>query len=86
MSGKKITKARKEGTSLGAIIELRCKGMPVGLGEPVYDKLDADLAKAIMSINAVKGVEIGNGFNSVLESGISNVDEMRIKDSKPKYF
>ena len=82
----KITKARKEGTSLGAIIELRCRGMPVGLGEPVYDKLDADLAKAIMSINAVKGVEIGNGFNSVLESGISNVDEMRIKDSKPIFL
>ena len=82
----KITKARKEGTSLGAIIELRCRGMPVGLGEPVYDKLDADLAKAIMSINAVKGVEIGNGFNSVLESGISNVDEMRIKDSKPVFL
>ena len=82
----KITKARKEGTSLGAIIELRCRGMPVGLGEPVYDKLDSDLAKAIMSINAVKGVEIGNGFNSVLESGISNVDEMRIKDSKPIFL
>ena len=82
----KITKARKEGTSLGAIVELRCRGMPVGLGEPVYDKLDADLAKAIMSINAVKGVEIGNGFNSVLESGISNVDEMRIKDSKPIFL
>ena len=82
----KITKTRKEGTSLGGIIELRCQGMPVGLGEPVYDKLDADLAKAIMSINAVKGVEIGNGFNSVLESGISNVDEMRIKDSKPIFL
>jgi chorismate synthase len=82
----KITKARKEGTSLGAIIELRCQGMPVGLGEPVYDKLDAELAKAIMSINAVKGVEIGNGFNSVLESGILNVDEMRIKDSKPIFL
>ena len=82
----KITKARKEGTSLGAIIELRCLGIPVGLGEPVYDKLDADLAKAIMSINAVKGVEIGNGFNSVLESGILNVDEMRIKDSKPIFL
>ena len=82
----KITKARKEGTSLGAIIELRCQGIPVGLGEPVYDKLDADLAKAIMSINAVKGVEIGNGFNSVLESGISNVDEMRIKNSKPIFL
>ena len=82
----KISKARKDGSSLGAIIELRCQGMPVGLGEPVYDKLDADLAKAIMSINAVKGVEIGNGFNSVLESGISNVDEMRIKDSQPIFL
>ena len=83
---KMIVSARKNGSSLGAIIEIRCKGMPVGLGEPVYDKLDADLAKAIMSINAVKGVEIGNGFNSVLESGISNVDEMRIKDSKPVFL
>ena len=64
---------------LGAIIEIRCKGIPVGLGEPIYDKLDADLAKAMMSINAVKGVEIGNGFASVAETGISNVDEMRIK-------
>jgi len=66
-----IKKARKEGSSLGAIIELRCSGIPVGLGEPVYDKLDADLAKGIMSINAVKGVEIGNGFESINETGIS---------------
>ena len=72
---------------MGAIIELRCSGMPVGLGEPVYDKLDADLAKAIMSINAVKGVEIGNGFSKVLiETGISNVDEMRIKNNKPIFL
>ena len=84
--GNLILKARKEGSSLGAIIELRCKGMPVGLGEPVYDKLDADLAKSMMSINAVKGVEIGNGFNSVYESGVSNVDEMRIKNSKPIFL
>ncbi|MFL2510442.1 MAG: chorismate synthase [Alphaproteobacteria bacterium] len=83
---KLILKARKEGSSLGAIIELRCKGMPVGLGEPVYDKLDADLAKSMMSINAVKGVEIGNGFNSVYESGVSNVDEMRIKNNKPFFL
>ena len=81
-----IKNARKNGSSLGAIIELRCTGIPVGLGEPVYDKLDADLAKAIMSINAVKGVEIGNGFNSATESGISNVDEMRIKDDKPVFL
>jgi len=81
-----ISKARKDGSSLGAIIELKCQGMPVGLGEPVYDKLDADLAKAIMSINAVKGVEIGNGFSSVNESGISNVDEMRIQNGKPRFL
>tara|TARA_Y100001970_G_scaffold287378_1_gene411906 strand:+ start:4323 stop:5393 length:1071 start_codon:yes stop_codon:yes gene_type:complete len=83
---KNILSARKSGTSLGAIIEIRCKGMPVGLGEPVYDKLDSDIAKAIMSINAVKGVEIGNGFNSVFESGVTNVDEMRIKNSKPVFL
>ena len=81
-----IEKARKEGSSLGAIIELRCIGMPVGLGEPIYDKLDADLAKAIMSINAVKGVEIGNGFESVSETGISNADEMRIRDKQPFFL
>ena len=81
-----VNKARKTGSSLGAIIEIHCKKMPVGLGEPVYDKLDADLAKAIMSINAVKGVEIGNGFASVLESGISNVDEMRIRNKKPIFL
>ena len=60
--------------------------MPAGLGEPVYDKLDADLAKALISINAVKGVEIGNGFRSVTESGISNVDEMRIQNGKPIFL
>ena len=60
--------------------------MPVGLGEPVYDKLDADLAKSMMSINAVKGVEIGNGFNSVYESGVSNVDEMRIKITNQFFY
>tara|TARA_Y100000741_G_scaffold359978_1_gene341481 strand:+ start:2709 stop:3779 length:1071 start_codon:yes stop_codon:yes gene_type:complete len=83
---KNILSARKAGTSLGAIIEIRCKGMPAGLGEPVYEKLDSDIAKAIMSINAVKGVEIGNGFNSVFESGVTNVDEMRIKNSKPVFL
>jgi len=81
-----ITNARKEGSSLGAIVELRCSGLPAGLGEPIYDKLDADLAKAIMSINAVKGVEIGNGFESVNETGITNVDEMRIQNSKPIFL
>ena len=80
-----IDSARKNGSSLGAIIEVRCKGMPVGLGEPIYDKLDSDLAKAMMTINAVKGVEIGNGFKSVEETGISNVDEMRIENNEPKF-
>ena len=82
---KMIEIARKEGSSLGAIIEVRCKGMPAGLGEPVYDKIDADLAKAMMSINAVKGVEIGNGFKCVSTSGISNLDEMYIKNGKVKF-
>ena len=81
-----ILEARKNGSSLGAIIEVRCKGLPVGLGEPIYDKLDADLAKAMMSINAVKGFEIGSGFDSVGISGEENVDEMRIENRKPKFL
>ena len=81
-----INDARKKGSSLGAIIEIRCSGIPAGLGEPVYEKLDSDLAKAMMSINAVKGVEIGNGFNSVNKSGIDNVDEMIIKNKKPIFL
>ncbi len=78
--------ARKLGSSLGAIIEIRVKGLPAGLGEPVYEKIDSDIAKALMSINAVKGVEMGNGFNSVYETGISNVDEMKIKNKKPIFL
>ena len=81
-----ILEARKKGTSLGAIIEIRCKGVPPGLGNPIYDKLDADLAKAMMSINAVKGVEIGSGFNSVQFTGEDNIDEMRIENGKPKFL
>ena len=83
---KEINNARKNGSSLGAIIEVRVKGLPPGLGEPIYEKIDSDIAKALMSINAVKGVEIGNGFESVYESGISNVDEMRIKNKKPIFL
>ena len=81
-----ITQARKDGSSLGAIIEVRASGVPVGLGEPIYDKLDSDIAKALMTINAVKGVEIGNGFGSVNEDGKTNVDEMSIKDGKPAFL
>jgi chorismate synthase len=69
--------ARKAGSSLGAMIEVVASGVPAGLGEPVYDKLDADLAKAMMSINAVKAVEIGAGFEAAALKGEENADEMR---------
>jgi chorismate synthase len=72
-----LLEVRKNGSSLGAVIEVVASGVPVGLGEPVYDKLDADLAKAMMSINAVKGVEIGAGFGAAELSGEENADEMR---------
>ena len=81
-----IDNARKDGSSLGAIIEVRVSGIPAGLGEPIYNKLDSDIAKALMTINAVKGVEIGNGFNSVNENGKTNVDEMIMKDGKPTFL
>ena len=81
-----IDRARKDGSSLGAIIEVRASGIPAGLGEPIYDKLDSDIAKALMTINAVKGVEIGNGFDCVNENGKTNVDEMIIKNGKPFFL
>ncbi|MCK6417512.1 MAG: chorismate synthase [Alphaproteobacteria bacterium] len=68
---------RKGGDSVGAIVEVMASGVPVGLGAPVYDRLDADLAKAMMSINAVKGVEIGAGFAAAAMTGSQNADEMR---------
>lgn len=68
---------RKEGSSIGAIVEVTASGLPAGLGDPVYDKLDSDLARAMMSINAVKGVEIGDGFAAAMLSGAANADEMR---------
>ncbi len=73
---------RKAGSSAGAVIELVASGVPVGLGEPVYDKLDGDLARAMMTINAVKGVEIGAGFGSVVLGGEENGDEMRMQGDK----
>ncbi|MEO1543065.1 MAG: chorismate synthase [Pseudomonadota bacterium] len=69
---------RKAGSSVGAVIEVVADGVPPGLGAPVYGKLDADLASAMMSINAVKGVEIGEGMASAALSGEENADEMRI--------
>lgn len=78
---------RKDGSSVGAVIEVVCSGVPVGLGDPIYDKLDADLAKAMMTINAVKGVEIGNGFEAAELTGIENADEMRMgEDGKPVFL
>jgi chorismate synthase len=68
---------RKKGSSIGAVIEIVAEGIPAGLGAPVYGKLDADLASAMMSINAVKGVEIGDGFATAAMSGEENADEMR---------
>ncbi len=68
---------RKSGSSAGALVEVHASGIPAGLGAPVYDKLDADLAKAMMSINAVKAVEIGAGFEAVSLRGEDNADEIR---------
>lgn len=73
-----IDDIRKAGSSVGAVIEIVVSGVPAGLGAPVYGKLDADLAGALMSINAVKGVEIGAGFGAAELSGEENADEMRI--------
>jgi chorismate synthase len=68
---------RKKGSSIGAVIEIVAEGVPVGLGAPIYAKLDADLAATLMSINAVKGVEIGAGFGAAELTGEENADEMR---------
>jgi chorismate synthase len=71
-----ILKIKKEGDSIGGIVEITISGVPVGLGEPVFDRINADLAKAIMSIPAVKGIEFGEGFNVVGKKGSENNDEM----------
>jgi chorismate synthase len=77
---------RKAGSSAGAVIELVAQGVPAGLGEPVYDKLDGDLARAMMTINAVKGVEIGAGFAAAALAGEENSDEMRMRDGKVAFL
>lgn len=69
---------RKSGSSIGAVVEVVAENVPVGLGSPIYQKLDTAIASAMMSINAVKGVEIGAGFDSAMLSGEENADEMRI--------
>jgi len=78
---------RKDGLSLGAVVEIVATGVPAGLGEPVYDKLDGDLARAMMTINAVKGVEIGAGFGVAAMTGAQNADEMRAgRDNNPVFL
>ena len=77
---------RKAGSSCGAVIEVIARGVPAGWGAPIYAKLDTDLAAAIMSINAVKGVEIGNGFEAASLSGEENADEMRAGETGPEFL
>lgn len=78
---------RKSGSSVGAVIEVVAEGVPAGLGAPIYGKLDQDIASAMMSINAVKGVEIGMGFESAELTGEENADEMRMgNDGKPLFL
>lgn len=83
---KLVKKIREEGDSIGSIIEIVIENPPAGLGEPVFDKLDADLAKAFMSIGAVKGVEIGAGFAVAEMKGSENNDQMRINSKKEIEF
>lgn len=82
-----LDEVRKSGSSVGAVIEIVAEGVPAGLGEPVYGKLDADLASAMMSINAVKAVEIGDGFAIASLRGEEAADEMRAgKDGVPEFL
>jgi len=74
-----ITNIRRDGDSIGARVDVIAQSVPVGLGEPVFDKLDADIAKAMMSINAVKAVEIGSGFDVIRQKGSEHRDEMTNK-------
>lgn len=77
---------RREGSSTGAIIEVVCSGLPAGWGAPVYGKLDSDMAAAMMTINAVKGVEIGSGFASAALRGEEAADEMRAGQDGPEFL
>ena len=82
-----LDSVRKSGSSVGAVIEVVAEGVPAGLGAPLYGKLDQDLASAMMSINAVKGVEIGAGMAAAELTGEANADEIRIgNDGKPRFL
>lgn len=78
-----IDKVRKEGDTIGGIVSCVISGTPVGLGEPVFDRLEADLAKAMLSINATKGFEIGSGFDGITQKGSEHNDEFYIDSSAP---
>ncbi|MCV6584467.1 MAG: chorismate synthase [Marinibacterium sp.] len=80
-----LDELRKSGNSVGAVIELVARGVPAGLGAPIYGKLDTDLAAAMMSINAVKGVEIGEGMASAALTGDANADEIHMGPDGPVY-
>ena len=82
---KYLLAVRKSGSSCGAIIEIRASGIPAGLGAPIYSKLDSDIAGALMSINAVKGVNIGAGMSSAFLSGEDNSDEIQKVSQKIKF-
>lgn len=78
---------RKAGSSVGAVVEIIAENVPEGLGAPIYAKLDQDIASSLMSINAVKGVEIGNGFDAAALTGEANADEIRIgNDGRPNFL
>jgi chorismate synthase len=81
-----LDEVRKAGSSCGAVIEVVASGVPAGWGAPVYGKLDQDIAAALMSINAVKGVEIGAGFAAAALSGEENADEIRMHHGKPEFL
>ena len=80
-----LLSVRKSGSSCGAVIEVRARGIPIGLGAPIYSKLDTDIASSLMSINAVKGVNIGSGMNSAQLSGEENSDEISSKGKKLRF-
>ncbi|MEL6380646.1 MAG: chorismate synthase [Pseudomonadota bacterium] len=81
-----LEKARKDGSSLGAMVEVTASGFPPGLGAPVYGKLDGDLAANMMSVNAVKSVEIGNGVEAAAITGEDNADEIVMRDGAPHFL
>jgi chorismate synthase len=81
-----LDEVRKDGNSVGAVVEVVARGVPAGLGVPVYGKLDTELAAAMMSINAVKGVEIGDGFAAAALTGEENADEIRMGNEGPRFL